>query len=226
MRVNKDSISQRNCNQHSREAWYSFPLGIQQSKYHWDETRNIKNSFIWKYCAFKWAKQILGEEQLQNTAVLQVYERSRKSKERKTEQKDSISSEPRVLIIKKKNIHQARLLVITQACGRSLLSWIFENIFPFHHFSKYKAPHTKDSNEQMLEKDVNTLLNPHICSTLIAFLVILSLHSFHVVDYCLSTQSLFKNCVCKWKKKNLGSQERTLQHEFLESLLKLRKWNF
>ena len=102
MRVNKDSISQRNCNQHSREAWYSFPLGIQQSKYHWDETCNIKNSFIWKYCAFKWAKQILGEGQLQNTAVLQVYERSRKSKERKTEQKDSISSEPRVLIIKKK----------------------------------------------------------------------------------------------------------------------------
>lgn len=166
MRVNKDSISQRNCNQHSREAWYSLPLGIQQSKYHWDETCNIKNYFIWKYCAFKWAKQILGEEQLQNTAVLQVYERSRKPKERKTEQKNSISSETRILIIKK-NLHQAILLVITQACGRSLLSWIFEGIFPFHHFSKYKAPHTKDSNEQMLEKDVNTLLNPHICSTLI-----------------------------------------------------------
>lgn len=101
MTVNKDSISQRNCNQHSREAWYSFPLGIQQSKYHWDETCNIKNYFIWKYCAFKWAKQILGKEQLQNTAVLQAYE-SRKSKERKIRQKNSISSAPRVLIIKKK----------------------------------------------------------------------------------------------------------------------------
>lgn len=111
MTVNRESISQRNCNQHSREAWYSFPLGIQQSKYHWDETCNIKNYFIWKYCAFKWAKQILGEEQLQNTAVLQAYE-SRKSKERKIRQKNSISSDPRVLIIKK-NLHQAKLLVTT-----------------------------------------------------------------------------------------------------------------
>lgn len=141
-------------------------MGIQQSKYHWDETCNIKNYFIWKYCAFKWAKQIPEEEQLQNTAMLQAYERSIKSKERKTKQTNSISSEPIVLIIKKNSTKVDCWLLHRLVEDCCCLEYL-KIVFLFTISLNTNLPHSKDSNEQMLKKDVNTLLNPHICSTLI-----------------------------------------------------------
>lgn len=126
MRVNKDSISQRNWNHHSREAWCSFPLGIQQSKQdRWNllkiksqiEASNhyavcyrpcaIKNYFISKYCAFKWAKQILEEEQWQNNVHLWDNYKIKRKKGQWTTSAQSI----RALLIKT-NLYQAGLLLL------------------------------------------------------------------------------------------------------------------
>lgn len=119
-----------------------------------------------EYCAFKWAKQIPEEEQLQNTAMLQAYERSIKAKERKNKANEQHQFRAYGTYNLKNSTKVDCWLshrLVEDCCCLEYLNIVFL----FTISLNTNLPHSKDSNEQMLKKDVNTLLNPHICSTLI-----------------------------------------------------------
>lgn len=221
MRVNKDSISQRNWNHHSREAWCSFPLGIQQSKQdRWNllkiksqiEASNhyavcyrpcaIKNYFISKYCAFKWAKQILEEEQWQNNVHLWDNYKIKRKKGQWTTSAQSI----RALLIKT-NLYQAGLLLL-QTLVEDLCRLVYLEIF----FLLITMPNMKPliQREQwanVWERCKHFPQPMHVFNMSKVFRVILSPSSFCVIDYCLSTWSSLKNYLYKRKKSLAHKKE-------------------